>query len=214
MNFQGMRRSWSLNNSGSQSNMSFRCCSWGQWYSPDAWHRPQRVGCSWEPGACVVVLAGQGSHASLSLASLFPGEELAGPSGYVYLEPVDYTCFQAYLPGLFPGLVLQWVNHAGGVPFVGLWVIRAAVFIQDENRYGVLGGVDISQMCNSRCQYTCVWDPSMCRQEPRGGRAGVRVQDRGRHWAPSFSIPNLKRPRILNLYLAFQIIMEAYLSEW
>lgn len=56
---------------------------------------------------CVVVLTGQGPCASLSLAAPFPGEELAGPSGYVYLEPVDYTCFQAYLPGLFPKLILQ-----------------------------------------------------------------------------------------------------------
>ena len=61
------------------------------------------------PGACVVVLAAHGPHASLSLVAPFPGKELAGPSGYAYVEPVGYTiyiCFQAYLLGLFPGPVI------------------------------------------------------------------------------------------------------------
>lgn len=53
----------------------------------------------------------------------------------------------------------------------------------------------------------------MCRKESRSERARVRVQDKGRLWAPLFSIPNLKRPRILNLCLAFQIIMKVYLSD-
>lgn len=32
-------------------------------------------------------------QASLSLATLFPGEEFRGPSGYAYLEYVDYLIY-------------------------------------------------------------------------------------------------------------------------